>query len=450
MIYTLAQSAMPMGDVVAPYIHVFYAAFIVAFVFTPLMQTVAHHYGIIDRPDNSRKVHRTAVAYLGGIAVFLGWLTGLAVSQFLSVHRADPGRAPHVLIAFGVIAGASLIVLLGLWDDVKGVRPLTKIVGQIAAAVMLLADGIGTRCAQSLLEPIGDHLVTMLSHPRAGWLMHASQWLFGGWPDPSAAQAFPDWFVVFVSSALVVAVVVGCCNAANLMDGLDGLCGGVTAVVSGGLLFIAVHLASQGRAENTGWDAMRIVLALALLGGVLGFIPFNFNPASIFMGDTGSMFLGFSCATLIILMGQGQHPQWFLAGLIIFALPVLDTTLAFARRWVAGRPFFSADRHHIHHQLVQRGFTVKQTVLISYGLAIFFALLGISLVYMRLRFAGAIYIVVFGCIMVAAFKMGMVHERVEAVKPKGLDDAGAAPDQEALETPGLVLRVDTESPTSKE
>src|SRR5256885_16113388 len=102
---------------------------------------------------------------------------------------------------------------------------------------------------------------------------------------------------------------------------------------------------------NTNWDGQRVVLGLALLGAVLGFIPFNFNPASIFMGDTGSMFLGFSCAVMIILMGQGQHPKWFLASMVRFALPVLDTLLAFARRGVGNGPRFGADRFHFRHQL---------------------------------------------------------------------------------------------------
>jgi UDP-GlcNAc:undecaprenyl-phosphate GlcNAc-1-phosphate transferase len=119
---------------------------------------------------------------------------------------------------------------------------------------------------------------------------------------------------------------------------------------------------------------------------------------------------------MIILMGDGQHPRWFLGSTVIFALPVLDTALAFARRYVNGRPLFSPDRQHIHHQLVSRGFTVKQTVLISYGLALFFALMGVLIVYLRTRFAGAIYLLIFGCIIVAAYKMGMVHEKTSEAR----------------------------------
>lgn len=405
-----------MGDALAPYIYVFYTSFLIALVFTPLMRQVALHYGIIDQPDGLRKMHREPVAYLGGLAVFLGWVVGLATSQFLFLHRQEPGLPTHVIINIGILAGAVIIILLGIWDDIVSINPWTKIAGQIAAAFFLLYQGIGTRCAEGLIKPVSDRLEILLFSRGVESL---TLWVQGliGWPMQGEPLLAP-WFLSVCSAMLVVVIVVGCCNAANLMDGLDGLCGGVTSIVSAGFLFLAVHLASTGTAQNSNLDGTRIVLALALLGGILGFVPYNFNPASIFMGDTGSMFLGFCCAVMIILMGEGQHPKWFMASMVIFALPVLDTALAFARRYVNGRPLFSPDRHHIHHQLVARGFTVKQTVLISYGLAIFFAVMGALIVYLRTRFAGAIYLLIFGCIIVAAYKMGMVHEKAKAADPK--------------------------------
>ena len=192
------------------------------------------------------------------------------------------------------------------------------------------------------------------------------------------------------------------------MDGLDGLCGGVTAIIAAGFLFLAVHLAQTGGGANTNWDALRVVLGLALLGGVLGFVPFNFNPASIFMGDTGSMFLGYACALMILLMGEVAS-KWFLAAMVMFALPVLDTGLAFARRWVNRRPVFSPDKYHFHHQLVARGLTVRRAVVFSYGLAVIFVICGAAIVFMRTRYAVAFYLVIFCSIIVAAYKMGMVH-----------------------------------------
>jgi UDP-GlcNAc:undecaprenyl-phosphate GlcNAc-1-phosphate transferase len=204
-------------------------------------------------------------------------------------------------------------------------------------------------------------------------------------------------------------------------------------VIAAGFLFLAVHLAMFGGGINSNWDALRVVLGLALLGAVLGFIPYNFNPASIFMGDTGSMFLGYCCAVMIILMAQ-EMPKWFLASMVMFALPILDTTLAFVRRWIAGRPLFSADAQHFHHQLVQRGFTVKQTVMISYGLAICFGLMGATIVFMRTRYAVALYLVTFGSVIVAAYKMGMVHERNNSGKASTLKDGATDTGTEVVNT----------------
>ncbi|MGA2501973.1 MAG: MraY family glycosyltransferase, partial [Tepidisphaeraceae bacterium] len=221
-----------------------------------------------------------------------------------------------------------------------------------------------------------------------------------------------------------------------------------------GFLFLAVHLATEASMVNTNMDALRtnmdalrVVLGLALLGGVLAFVPFNFNPASIFMGDTGSMFLGFCCATLMVLFAAEGHAKWLLAALVMFSLPILDTALAFVRRWVNGRPLFSPDKFHIHHQLVARGFTVKQTVIISYGLAVLFVLLGAAIVYIRTRYAVAIYLVVFGSIIVAAYKMGMVHEQVEPVarRPLGTQDAGAL---SGRVEPGAVIDIRSDTETS--
>ena len=388
-------------EVVAPYVYVFYLSFLLAFIFTPVMRMIALHYSVIDRPDRVRKIHSSPVAYLGGLAVFVGWLGGLAISDVCRLHRVDPGwpadhfGIAHPIIRFGIVVAALLIVLLGLWDDIYKLRPWAKIAGQVCAAVFLLVDGIGVDCTRPLLEPLGEM---------------AFRW-FGYQVPPGGVV--PYWIILATSACVVVALVVGCCNASNLMDGLDGLCGGVTTVIAAGFLFVAVHLATQGGGISgiyANLDAQRVILGLALLGAVLGFIPYNFNPASIFMGDTGSMFLGYACATMIVLLGQ-THTKWLLASMVMFALPILDTALALARRWTNRRPIFSPDKQHFHHQLVARGFTIKQTVMISYGLSIFFALLGISMVFVRTRYAIGIYLVVFGSIIVAAFKMGMIHER---------------------------------------
>jgi UDP-GlcNAc:undecaprenyl-phosphate GlcNAc-1-phosphate transferase len=390
-------------EALSPYVFVFYAAFLVSFLFTPIMRSVALHWDVVDRPDLQRKVHRQPVAYLGGVAVFLGWIIGLALSQSLQLHFWQPGLATKLDIPIPIVLGACLIVVLGLLDDIRrgGISPSTKILGQVAAAFALIVAGVGNELTEPFLRNLNDRLLI-----RTG------------------AALSPDVLAVLVkltSSALVVAIIVFCCNASNLMDGLDGLCGGVTAIIAVGYTILAVHVAANGQVFESNAAGLRVVLALALLGGVMGFVPYNFNPASIFMGDTGSMLLGFCCGLMIIMLGQVEA-KWLLAALVMFSLPVLDTALAFARRWVNRRPLFSADKFHFHHQLMARGLGVRQAVLTAYGLAIFFVLCGLAIVFMRTRYAVGFYLVLFGCIIVTAYKMGMIHEKPQKVERSGLGD----------------------------
>jgi UDP-GlcNAc:undecaprenyl-phosphate GlcNAc-1-phosphate transferase len=364
---------------------------------TPVMRRIAVYYGIVDRPDGLRKVHREPVAYLGGVAVFLGWMVGVVMTQFIGWHLGTNWMevlGAHVPIPLQVVSGAFVVVLLGLYDDVFHISAYWKIAGQVLASVTLLWAGIGTHLTAPFVENIALRLPKIV-----------------GIAMSSDVQA---WLTHITSCGLTTLIIVFCCNAANLMDGLDGLAGGVTAIIAFGLLVLAVNLAltpDLATPETVRRDGLRVVLGLALLGSTLGFLPYNFNPASIFMGDAGSLFLGFTCALMIILLGEAEA-RWLLAAMVMFSLPVLDTALAFARRKLAGRPLFSPDKQHLHHQLVARGLSVKQAVLTAYGLAVFFVLCGIAIVYIRTRFAVAFYLVLFGWIIVAAYKMGMIHERV--------------------------------------
>jgi UDP-GlcNAc:undecaprenyl-phosphate GlcNAc-1-phosphate transferase len=425
----LAQTTRPLitpDSVMSPNIYIFYVAFIISYTFTPIMRFVALRYRIVDKPDNLRKMHTVPVAYLGGIAVFLGWIAGFSFSNLI------PEPVPQTFEPFltsaklAITAGACIVLALGLWDDMKRLKPSIKIAGQLLAAVIILSAGVGTHCMGPILNPAVDKLGTNTF---------------------SASEHFPDWFVVAASWVTVIFIVVACCNATNLMDGLDGLCGGVTAIMAGGLLFLAINMAVVNVAGDLHWDALRIAMALALMGAVLGFVPFNFNPASIFMGDAGSMFLGYAGAVMIVSLAEVKL-QWFLGGTVIFALPFLDTALALVRRWVNRRPFFSADRKHFHHQLVDRGLTVRQTVLVSYGLTLIFALLGVSVVFMRVRYAVAVYLVFFGSLVVAAYKMGMVHERPRVVGRRPLGPGSMMPSP-TMSQPGNVLEIrDADLPQS--
>lgn len=381
--------SLTLDAVLSPYVIVFCVAFVVAYFFTPIMRTIAVSYGIVDQPDPDRKIHSKPVAYLGGMAVFLGFIAGLAVCQRFSEnhHPAVPGL---VKIPLAILGATCLIVVIGLLDDLKGASPKLKILGQVASASLLLAADIGTHLADQVV-------------------------LYGfAWVDLNFGIEVPHWLesgTAFVASAaLVIALVVFCCNASNLMDGLDGLCGGITVLIALGLIIVSAHLAMTGPATRAAGDAIPLVLSIALLGAVLGFLPFNFNPASIFMGDSGSLLMGFVIATTIILLGQ-VGAKWMLGGLVMFSLPMLDTGLAFARRHVNKRPYFTADKHHFHHQLLRRAESVPRAVMLSYGLTIFFVASGSLLVFLRTRYAVAFYLVLFGSIVVAAYKMGMVHER---------------------------------------
>ena len=195
------------------------------------------------------------------------------------------------------------------------------------------------------------------------------------------------------------------CNSTNLIDGLDGLAAGVTAVISLGFLVLATHLAIVEWARPG--NPVRLVLALAMLGAVLGFLPMNFNPARIFMGDAGSVLLGYNCGVMLLLFNERGIPRWLLGGLMVFALPIFDTALAIVRRWRSGRSILAGDRSHFYDQLVDRGLTVRKVVLISYLLAAFYALVGCVTIWLRLRYALVFYVLVTAATVVVVVKTGM-------------------------------------------
>jgi len=196
---------------------------------------------------------------------------------------------------------------------------------------------------------------------------------------------------------VVVFFVVGATNSLNLLDGLDGLCAGVTAIITIAMLLLSVHLATWGYSEVG--DPIRIILCLGLVGGVCGFLPFNRYPAKIFMGDAGSMLLGFALAAIMLLFAE-RVPRWWLASIVIFGLPILDTAVALARRLLNHRLLFVSDRGHIYDQMIDRGIPLKKTVTICYVLAGVYALIGLVMSQIRTWYAAGVYVVVF---VVSAF-----------------------------------------------
>lgn len=385
-------------SVVEPYMPVFIVSFVVTLCLTPLMRYLAHRYGVVDEPDGYRKIHIRPVAYLGGVATFLGWLAGILVSTAIKPAVPDQSMITAAQVPPGIIFGAGTVMLFGLFDDVYGLSPRLKLLGQFLGAALLYFLSI-TR--QGLIGPRID-LTNMIVEPlvRHHLIMNFPVLL------PHTYMSIASIF----SAIVTVVVIMGACNALNLLDGMDGLCSGVTSIMSIGYLLLSVYLAAHGlsSASITALNPARITISMALLGSVLGFLPFNFNPASIFMGDTGSMFLGFVCGAMILLFGNDGIFRWFLASVVIFGLPLLDTLLAIVRRKLAGRPIFSPDAGHFHHFLLKRGMSVKKAALFSYFVAIIFVGFAFIIVLIPTSMALALYIVLFAWLVIVAFKIGMV------------------------------------------
>ena len=270
----------------------------------------------------------------------------------------------------GVLVGAAIACFIGLIDDIFEMKPLHKIAGQTIAALLLLFVGIRPS-------------------------LYAITTLFGLELSPTLETALGVPIVIFF--------VLGATNSLNLLDGLDGLCAGVTAVITVAMLLLAVHLATWGFSDVG--DPVRIIICLALVGGVCGFLPFNRYPAKIFMGDAGSMLLGFMVAALMILFAE-RIPRWWMASIVVFGLPILDTAVALARRLLNHRPLFVSDRGHIYDQMVDRGIPLKKTVTICYVLASIYALIGLAMSQIRTRYAGVVYIFVFAVSGFVVWKKG--------------------------------------------
>jgi UDP-GlcNAc:undecaprenyl-phosphate/decaprenyl-phosphate GlcNAc-1-phosphate transferase len=397
--------------VLQPYMPVFYVSFVVTMTLTPLMRFLAQRHGIVDDPDGKRKVHTQPIAYLGGVATFLGWLAGVCISVTLRPHGDIAAMTTHVQVPPGIILGAAVVVLFGLMDDVYSLAPRVKLFGQFLAACCLVIPGtlgIGTDFflgSGGVDHPNGVAWMFLLALQRYEYVNYYHM-------NPTTLSLIQQG-AMFTSGVIAIFIIISTCNATNLLDGLDGLCSGVTGIMSVGYLILAAYLATQAAIpENAGLavDPTRITLSLALLGAVLGFLPFNFNPASIFMGDTGSMFLGYMCGTMMLLFGQDGIVRWFLAAVVIFGLPLLDTFLAIVRRKLNGKPIFSPDANHFHHFLIRRGFTVRKAVLLSYGLTAIFVSFALVIVIIQTQLAIGLYLVLFCWLVVAAFKMGMIFQ----------------------------------------
>ncbi|MGH9371570.1 MAG: glycosyltransferase family 4 protein, partial [Vicinamibacterales bacterium] len=304
-----------------------------AAVLTPVVRRLALKWGLVDQAWSSRKIHSHPVPRLGGIALILAFFAPLLG---LLVFESAVGRIFYAeqRLAIGLFVGGSLIGLLGLYDDLRGTSAQKKLAIQFAVAGLVYAFGFR---------------IDIVANP------------FG---DPIALG--------FAGLPFTLLWIVGVINAMNLIDGLDGLAGGVALVAVATTFGIAFH-----RGEPS-----MILICAALSGAIIGFLFYNFNPASIFMGDTGSMFLGFILATGAIRTHQKSSTAVaVLVPTIALGLPILDALLAVSRRAMRGRPLFRADKEHIHHRLLATGLSHRQAVLVLYGLCIVFGGIAMVLAY---------------------------------------------------------------------
>ena len=316
----------------------FLLAFIVTFMATPYMIKIAHKVGAVDVPKDQRRMHKKAMPKFGGPAVILGFL--VSVIYLLIVMSIENsinlfGLEDYGQKLLGMLFGILIIAIVCIVDDIKTIKPITKLIGQVLAAIVAVAFGIR----------IEDITLPFLN-----------------------TIEMQEMFSIIIT----VIWIVGVTNAINLIDGLDGLSSGISVISAISLLIIFVLNDSP---------MVAILLITALAGALVGFLPFNFAPAKTFIGDTGSNFLGFSLSIISILgVAKTYTAAVIVLPLIVLGLPLFDTFWAIIRRLIKGKSIkaiFKADKGHLHHRIVAKGFSQKQAVLILYGISATFGIFAV-------------------------------------------------------------------------
>ena len=298
------------------------AAFVISFAATPIVKSFAHRVGAMDVPKDERRVHTHPIPRLGGLAIFLGFI--LSVVLFADISRQVQG----------ILLGSVVIVIVGVIDDIVPLSAIIKLVVQIIAALVAVFHGV---------------VIEVLSNPI---VFSSSDYIRFG----------------VLSIPVTVIWIVAITNSVNLIDGLDGLAVGVSTISSVTMLIIALIVS----------DLNVAVIMSALAGACLGFLPYNLNPAKIFMGDTGALLLGYILATVSILgLFKFYAVVSFAVPFLVIGLPLFDTVFAVIRRVLSGRSPMSPDRGHFHHRLIDMGLSQKQAVAILYAIS---AVLGLAAV----------------------------------------------------------------------
>lgn len=334
----------------------FFIALGVVLIITPAVIFLANKTGAVDKPD-ARKVHKTPIPRIGGVGIFLAFILAMITVAIL----ANLGRENLHEIR-GLLISGTLMFIVGIVDDYKNLPAKVKLCGQILAATVLVV-GYDVR-VDFVTVPFGDYLYL--------------EWL--------AIPATIFWLV-------------GLTNTVNLIDGLDGLAAGVCAIAASTIFLVAME-------QNY---FIITILTAALSGAAFGFLFYNTNPARIFMGDSGSLFLGFMLAGISIIgVMKSAATIALTVPILALGIPILDTIFAILRRYLGGQPIFKPDKGHLHHRLLRMGFTQRQAVFLMYVITAMLGLSAIALTEVNNQIAVLILIVVVLSIFYGARKLGIL------------------------------------------
>lgn len=367
-------------------------ALIVSFLATPLVRRLAFKIGAVDIPRDSRRMHDHPIPRLGGLAIFLGFLVSVLAYADLDMELQ------------GILIGAVIIVILGIADDVHSLPAKFKLVVQIIAALCAALHGV---------------VIEVINNPNV--FSENEYWVLGGWSIP-------------ISVIWIIAIT----NAVNLIDGLDGLADGISTIGALTMLILALIL---------GEHEISLVCG-ALVGACVGFLPYNLNPARIFMGDTGSTFLGFILACVSI---QGLFKYYavisFLVPFIILGLPIFDTASAIIRRLLKGQSPMVADRSHIHHKLIDLGLNQKQAVSTLYIIS---GVLGLSAVLLATSGGAKTALFILALVICAVVAVRAIWPHHPEQHPAGNGEAAAAKSGQPEENPAKTAPADKIQEPEKE
>lgn len=331
-----------------------FVSLFLSLILTPLVRKLAYKIGAVDVPKDDRRVHKEPMPLIGGLALYISMVIVSLI--FLPLDR----------FLISIILGSSVIVISGIIDDTRGMSPKLKLIFQLIAGTILI---------------LGDVKIDFITNPFS----------------KSNVLLYLKWF----SIPITLFWIVGITNTLNLIDGLDGLAAGVAAISSLSLMLVAAKF---------GYNNI-IILSAILAGGCLGFLPYNFNPAKIFMGDTGSLFLGFMLAAISIEgVMKSVAAIAVVVPILILGVPIFDTTFAIFRRLLSGKSIMAADKSHLHHKLLDKGFSQKKTVLILYGISGVFGIFAVIIARANSRQALYLSGIIFAISLIVAAKIGLFEK----------------------------------------